>query len=159
MELLQKYCKNELFIDGLRTYIVSPGHYEDVLHDTQLLNQLELHSAEMKNAISVMINYAAQIHEIKVHFAFVQHENRKRYIWEPVNVCEYEGRLYHIFIKGNWVCIPCGHNHYGKIIMPMAEADILFFDDKKQTVTPTLFKKIPCDKCGKLLQNHLFIIK
>lgn len=158
MELLQKYCSNELFIDGLKTYIISPEHCEDVLHDAQLSEQLDIRGA-LKEAISIMIDHTKQIHEIKIYLAFVQHKHRKEFIWEPVNVCEYEGRLYHIFIRDNWVCIPCGHNHSGKIIMPMSEADIHFSDDKKYPDTPAFFKKIPCDKCGKLLQNHLLIIK
>ena len=161
MKLLQEYCIDELIIDGLKTYIISPEHYENLLHDTMLLEQLSI-SDVGKEFIPRMIEYAKQISEIKIYFAFVQHENfAKRFMWEPVNVCKFGDDFYHIFIRNNWLCRECGHNHLGKIIMPMFEADSVFLDKRniRTAAIPTIFNKIPCEKCGKLLQNHLFIIK
>lgn len=103
-----------------------------------------------------------QISEIKIYLAFVQHENwTKRYMWQPVNVCKFGNSFYHIFIRGNWLCRECGHNHFGKIIMPMFEADGVFLDMEniRAAKIPAIFNKIPCEACGKLLQNHLLIIK
>ena len=160
MSLLHEYCINELVIDGLKTYIISPEHYENILHDAKFLKQLSI-SGEIKKSISRMIEYVKQISEIKIHLAFVQHENRKIFIWEPVNVCKFGSDFYHIYIRENWLCKECGHNHTGKIIMPMFEADGVFLDMKNIRVakTPAIFNKIPCEACGKLLQNHLLIIK
>ena len=160
MKLLQKYCANELVIDGLKTYIISPEHYENLLHDTMLLEQLSI-SDVGKKFIPRLIEYTKQISEIKIYFAFVQHENRKICIWEPVNVCKYENEYYHVFIRDSWLCRECGHIHLGKIIMPILEADGVFLDGRNIMTSdiPTIFNKIPCEKCGKLLQNHLLIIK
>ena len=161
MNLLHEYCINELVIDGLKTFIISPEHYEDLLHDGKLLEQLSI-SDVGKDFISRMIEYARQISEIKIYFAFAQHENyAKRFMWEPVNVCKFGDDFYHIFIRNNWLCRECGHNHLGKIIMPMFEADGVFLDMRniKTTVIPAIFNKIPCEKCGKLLQHRLLIIK
>lgn len=159
MKSLQEYCINELIIDGLKTYIISPEHYENFLHDTKLLKQLGI-SDTGKKFISGRIEYAKQISEIKIYFAFVQHEDRKTCIWEPVNVCEYENVFYHVFIRDNWICKECGHNHLGKIIMPMSEADGVFLDVRNNVASdiPAIFKKIPCENCGRLLQNHLLVI-
>lgn len=161
MNLLQEYCASELVIDGLKTYVISPEHYEKLLHDTKLLEQLGI-SGTGKEFISRCIEYTKQISEIKIYFAFVQHENRvKRFMWEPVNVCKFGNDFYHIFIRSNWLCRECGHNHLGKIIMPMFEADSVFLDMRniRTAVIPAIFNKVPCEKCGKLLQNHLLIIK
>lgn len=161
MNLLHEYCISELVIDGLKTFIISPEHYEDLLHDGKLLEQLSM-SDTIKEFIPGMIEYAKQISEIKIYFAFVQHENYvKRFMWEPVNVCKFGDNFYHIFIRSNWLCRECGHNHLGKIIMPMFEADGVFLDMRniKIAAIPAIFSKIPCEKCGKLLQHHLLIIK
>ena len=161
MNLLHEYCISELVIDELKTFIISPEHYEDLLHDGKLLDQLSI-SDTIKEFISEKIEYAKQISEIKIYFAFDQHENyAKRFMWEPVNVCKFGDDFYHIFIRSNWLCRECGHNHLGKIIMPMFEADGVFFDMRniKTAAIPAIFNKIPCEKCGKLLQHHLLIIK
>ena len=161
MSILHKYYIDELLIDGLKTYIISPEYYENLLHDTMLLEQLGI-SDVRKEFIPGMIEYAKQISEIKIYFAFVQHENfPKRFMWEPVNVCQFGNNFYHIFIRSNWLCKECGHNHLGKIIMPMFEADGVFLDMRniRTAVIPAIFNKIPCEKCGKLLQNHLLIIQ
>lgn len=161
MDLLHEYCISELVIDGLKTFIISPEHYEELLHDEKLLDQLSI-SDTIKEFIPGKIEYAKQISEIEIFFAFVQHENYvKRFMWEPVNVCKFGDNFYHIFIRSNWLCRECGHNHLGKIIMPMFEADSVFLDMRniKTAAIPAIFNKIPCEKCGKLLQHHLLIIK
>ena len=161
MNLLHEYCISELVIDGLKTFIISPEHYEELLHDGKLLDQLGV-SDTIKEFISGKIEYAKQISEIKIYFAFVQHENYvKRFMWEPVNVCKFGDNFYHIFIRSNWLCRECGHNHLGKIIMPMFEADGVFLDMRniKTAAITAIFNKIPCEKCGKLQQHHLLIIK
>lgn len=161
MNLLQEYCAYELVINELKTYIISPEHYERLLQDTKLLEQLGI-SGTGKEIISNYIEYTKQISEVEIHFAFVQHENRKkRYMWEPVNVCKIGNGFYHVFIRGNWLCRECGHNHLGKIIMPMFEADGAFLDvrNMRSSDFPAIFNKIPCEKCGHLLQNHLLVIK
>lgn len=45
--------------------------------------------------------------------------------------------------------------------MPILEADGVFLDGRNIMTSdiPTIFNKIPCEKCGKLLQNHLLVIK
>lgn len=68
MNLLHEYCINELVIDGLKTFIISPEHYEDLLHDGKLLEQLSM-SDVIKDFIPGMIEYAKQISEIKIYFA------------------------------------------------------------------------------------------
>ena len=160
MKSLQEYCINELIIDGLKTYIISPEHYEKLLHDTKLLEQLGISDTGRK-FIFERIEYAKQISEVKIHFAFVQHKNRKICTWEPVNVCEYENVFYHVFIRDSWLCRECGHNYLGKIIMPMSEADGVFLDVRNiiKSDIPVIFKKISCENCGRLLQNHMLIIK
>ena len=161
MSSLHEYCINELVIDGLKTYIISPEHYDDLLHDTRLLEQLSI-SDVRKEFIPGMIEYARQISEIKIYLAFVRHENwKKRFMWEPVNVCKFGSDFYHIYIRENWLCKECGHNHTGKIIMPMFEADGVFLDMKNTRTAkiPAIFNKLSCEACGRLLQNHLLITK
>ena len=45
--------------------------------------------------------------------------------------------------------------------MPMFEADGVFLDvwNIKIAIITVIFNKIPYEKCGKLLQHHLLIIK
>lgn len=69
LKLLQEYCINEFIINGLKTYIISPEHYENLLHDTKLLKQLSI-SGVAKEFISRMIEHTKQISEIKIHLAF-----------------------------------------------------------------------------------------
>lgn len=76
-------------------------------------------------------------------------------------MCEYEDRYYHVFIRESWLCRECRHVHRGIVIMPMAEADAIFLDKPyfMEFDIPTFFKKLPCESCGRPLQNHLIIIK
>lgn len=158
MKKLQEYCASVLRIDGLKTYILSSEHYERILHDQELFEQLDMSDVAQKT-ISRLIGHAKQICDIKIQLAFVQHESRKVCVWEPVNVCEYGNHFYHVFIADRWICRECGHDHFGKIIMPMFEADGVFLDTRnnRKPDIPAIFHKTPCKKCGKLLQNHLFI--
>ena len=160
MKLLQDYCINELIIDGLKTYIISPEHYDNLLHDTKLLEQLSI-SGVAKEFISRMTEHAKRINEIKIHFAFVQHENRKISVWEPVNVCEYGNDFCHVFIRNSWLCRECGYIYSGKIIMPMFEADGGFLDAENIMTSeiPAIFNKTSCVKCGRSLQKHLLIVR
>ena len=158
MKTLQKYCTDELIIDGMKTYIVSPKHYESILFDAELAKQLGIPDALKDNIIPKLIENTNRIHELKIHFAFVWHEKRKNCIWEPINVCEYNGRFFHVYIRDSWLCMECGHIHAGNIIMPMFEADIVFSDHRIFNV-PDIFKKVPCENCGRLLQDHLLIVK
>ena len=161
MESLQKYCMNKIIIDGLKTYIVPFEYYENIQHDTELLEELGINNDIIRNAISLMIKNTKLNHKIKIHLAFVRHENRKIHIWEPVNVYEHENHFYHVSVGRAWLCRKCQHVHMGNIIMPMAEADTIFLERQylNSFVVPDIFKKIPCEKCGNLLQRHLLIIK
>lgn len=155
--MIEKYCAKKLIVDGLETYIISPARYDDILKDTELSRQLEINGEFLK----VLINNAAKIDEMKIHLAFVCHKAWENHIWQPINVCEYEDRYYHVSIRDTWLCRECGHVHRGSIIMPMAEADAVFLDKPhfRDFEIPAISKKLPCEICGRPLQNHLIIIK
>ena len=159
MEILQKYCTEDLVIDGLNTFIISPEFYNVILHDTELFDQLNLHGF-MKNAVLTMIENARNIRSIMVYLAFVKHEKRHIAVWEPINVCKYKNHFYHVGIRYELLCRKCNYMHKGFIIMPKSEYDPIFLEKQylENYKVPDLFKKIPCEKCGNLLQNHLLII-
>ena len=47
------------------------------------------------------------------------------------------------------------------IVMPMVEADSTIYHHcvNKYPDIPSIFQKVKCPKCGRVLQNHLIIIK
>ena len=151
------YSEKELVIDGIKTYVISPDHYEEFLKDDELLKSLDIRGV-LYDVIPAMMENAKQIRDIKIGFAIALHNNRKSCRWEPVNVYE---DVCHVFIRSSWMCRNCGHKHDGIIIMPMAEADAIFLERKElqNFEIPELFGKIKCDKCGKKLQNHLYVIR
>lgn len=74
--MIEKYCTKKLIIDGLETYIISPACYDDMLNDTEFLQQFKINGLVLK-AFKVMIKNTAQIVEMKIHLAFVCHKARK----------------------------------------------------------------------------------
>ncbi len=153
---ISEYSDKELIIDGLKTYIISPRHYEEFLSDVELFHNLDIRGT-LYDAIQSLIENADQIREIKIELAVVLHENRKICRWEPVNVYE---DVCHVFIRRSWMCRNCGHIHKGIIIMPMVESDSTFLEKEqlKNYSFPGIFKKFKCEKCGKEMQKHLYYI-
>lgn len=159
LEAFIKYHAKELIIDGLKTYIISPEYYESILNDEDLFEKLGI-CGTFKDMVPVLIGNAGQISSPDVGFAFVRHENRKKFIWEATNVCEYNGHYYHVSIGNGWMCRKCGYVHKEMMIMPKAESEPSFLEMKYLSAfeVPDIFRKLPCKKCGNILQNHLLII-
>ena len=62
-------------------------------------------------------------------------------------------------VRETWMSRECGQIHHGIIIMPMAEYDSAVYPIGNQLPpVPGMFEKIPCERCGRLLQNHLIIL-
>lgn len=153
---ISEYSDKELIIDGLKTYIISPRHYEEFLSDVELFQTLDIRGT-LYDAIQPLIENTRQIRDIKIGLAIVLHENRKNCRWEPVNVYE---DVCHVFIRRSWMCRNCGHIHKGIIIMPRVESDSTFLEKEqlKNYSFPGIFKKFKCEKCGKEMQKHLYYI-
>jgi hypothetical protein len=160
LDALIKYHAKELIIDGLKTYIISPEYYETILNDEELFEKLNIYGA-FKEIIPVLIENAEHISSPTVVFALVRHENRKKFIWEATNVCEYNGHYYHVSVGSGWMCRKCGYVHKERMIMSKAELDPCFLEMEYLAAfeIPDIFKRLPCRNCGNILQNHLLIIE
>lgn len=160
-ELLAKYCIKICNINGLDTYIISPQYYGDILADTELLDKLTVSIFASADSIKKFINIAKKV-DNQLLLAFVYYKNYiDKFAWMPLNCYENENSFYLIFYRDSWLCRECGYLLHANIIMPIEECDTVFYSGTKNQYSPipSIFKKIPCPKCGKLLQNHLFLLK
>ena len=173
MKQFERYFKEirEFEIDGVKTCIVSPEFLDDVLSDTEvfavLCNSSTLHSKSTKfvEFLKERMQYLvkeARYNPTRIFLAFAKQTTSKKnhFWWEPIN-CYKDGDVYyHVSIRDNWVCRECGQNNLDKFIMPLIEANSLFYagtDNKYPTISP-LFKKKKCIYCKKVLQNHFLHI-
>ena len=159
MEALRDYCQEEQMIDGLKTYIIAPERYLDLLGDEDLLYRLGIFGPA-GSALATMIQNTVEKDEMQVGVAIVRHDDRKLFVWEPVNICCKDGRYYHVSVVENWFCLKCRHVNAGRFLLPMAEADQVFLDrgNRYDVPIPVVFERIPCEACGELLSRHLMRI-
>lgn len=159
MKALEEYCREELVIDGLRTFVIAPEHYMELLMDENLLYRLGIFGPAA-SALAVMISNARQVDGEQLGVAIVRHDDRKLFVWEPVNVYCRDGICYHVSVAESWFCLKCRHVNPGRFLQPMAEADQVFLDrgNRYDVPIPAIFERIPCTSCGELLSRHLIRI-
>lgn len=159
MERLKDYCFNVRMIDSLQTFIISPAKYDAFIKDSNLLNDLQITKARYEAVLS----YAKIVGEVgtdKLYPAFVYLPFfAERFQWLPLYCYKNKNQFYHVNYRNTWMCRECGNVMNKSILMPMAEADATIYPRDKRPCIPPIFQKMPCPKCGKLLQNHLVIIE
>lgn len=153
MERLESYCLKVTCIDKLKTYILSPLCFEQLLHDTELFDSLFRKPSE----IQPFIRIAGKVKNPSLYPAFIYNGAWvERYRYSPLLCCRYEDDFHHVHYHGAWRCRRCGHDN-GAVIMPMSEADSVYYGSTGLPPVPSAFIRIPCRKCGTLLQNHLIL--
>ncbi len=157
MERLEKYCEDVCFIDGLQTFIISPSKFDVILKDNKLLKYLKI--TDIKNIVP-FINEAREVGTDKIYLAFVNLPT-KVCQWMPLHCYKNKNKFYHVCYRSTWMCRGCKNIMNKSIIMPMVESDAVIYHwcENKYPDIPLIFQKVKCPKCGRLLQNHLFIIK
>lgn len=159
-KLLEKYCMKVCNINGFDTYIISPKYYADMLADTELLDKLSLSIFASIDSIKHFINIAKEV-DNQLLLAFVYYKNDiDKFAWVPLNCYENKMTFYHVHYRDSWLCRECSYSLHAHIIMPIDESDPIFYHGTKNQYPsiPSIFKKIPCPRCKKLLQNHLLIL-
>ncbi len=159
MELLTEYDLISCCINGLDTYIISPIQYEMFVKDETLLKKLNLFC--IKREIVDLIQITEKFCTNLLFFALVRHPNRiEKYKYEPVLCYKKKEGFYHIAYRDSWMCRECNNILYTSLIMPKSEEDPIFYcgTESQYPNIPSFFQKLPCPKCGKLLQNHLMSI-
>lgn len=158
MNRLNDYCLDLCVIDGLLTYIISPAKYSILLKDNELLKDLE----RTDNDILPYIETAREIGIDKLYLAFVKVPfSAKKFQRLPMLCYQNGNQFYHVHYRNTWMCRECKYIMNKPIIMPMAEADTTIYhcSERKYPDIPSIFQKIKCPKCGKLLQNHWIILE
>lgn len=158
MSELEGYCSDICLIDGLITYIIAPAHCDALAADRELLEQLEIPGGRVSQYIRVV----RANRSYPLHVALVRHEERlERFQWELVHCYKNGGAFCHVFYRDSWMCMACRHVLSAPIIMPMSEADGIFYCGTKNRfpAIPPLFQKLRCPACGGFLQNHLMILE
>lgn len=158
MKHLKDYCLDIFVIDGLQTYVISPAKYSVLIKDNELLNYLK----RTENDILPYIEVAREIGIDKLYFAFAYLPAIvKRFQLLPILCYKNGNQFYHVHYRNTWMCRECKYIMNKPIIMPMVEADITIYhcSENKYPDIPSIFQKVKCPKCGKLLQNHLIILE
>lgn len=157
MEHLKDYCLDVCVIDGLQTYIISPEKYSLLIKDNELLNNLKRKDKDILPYIKI----AREIGIDKLYLAFVYFPAfAKKFQLLPILCYRNEHQFYHVNYRNTWMCRECKYIMNKPIIMPMVEADMTIYrcSEHKYPAIPSIFQKVKCPKCGKLLQNHLIIL-
>lgn len=158
MEQLIDYCLDVCVIDGLQTYVISPATHNVLVKDNKLLNYLK----STESDILPYIEAAREIGIDKLYLAFINFPAIvKKFQLLPILCYKNGNQFYHVHYRNTWMCRECKHIMNKPIIMPMVEADttIYHFSENKYPDIPSIFQKVKCPKCGKLLQNHLIILE
>lgn len=155
MERLEPYCLKVICIDGLKTYIISPVCCEQLLHDTGLFHDISREPSD----IQPFIRTAENVKSAELYPAFIYNEAWvERYRYSPLLCYRHGEDFYHVHYHGGWRCRRCGRNN-GAVIMPLTEADSAYYGAAGLPPAAPAFIKVPCRKCGALLQNHLIPIE
>ncbi|MDE6426518.1 MAG: hypothetical protein K2K89_10355 [Ruminococcus sp.] len=153
ISLIKKYCEKEYIIDGVKTYIIPEKHYDRLYHDIEILDMI------IKKLYLSFINYIKEINIPELYLSIVPLSKYAIYMF--VYCYEYDEKLYHVSLKTGWVCLECRQPNTfdGIYAMPMYEDDHTFLPLDVTPEIPPIFKKIPCQKCGKMLNRRFFKIK
>ena len=157
MERLKSYCTDVCFIDGLKTFIISPSKFDDILKDNELLKYLKKSDKD----IVPFIKTSMAVGTSKMYLAFVNLPAKvERLQWLPVHCYKSGNQFYHVYYRNTWMCRECKHIMNQSIVMPMVEVDSTIYHqcENKYPDIPLIFQKEKCPKCGRILQNHLIII-
>ncbi len=158
MERLKSYCADVCFIDGLKTFIISPSKFDDILKDNELLKYLK----KLNKDIVPFINISRAVGTSKIYLAFVNLPVKvERFQWVPVHCYKNGNQFYHVHYRDTWMCKECKYIINKPSVMPMVEVDSIIYKqcENKYPDIPLIFQKEKCPKCGRVLQNHLLIIE
>lgn len=152
-KLIEKYCEKEYIIDGVKTYIIPEKHYNSLCHDIEISDMI------IKEQHLSFIRYIEEINIPELYLSIVSlYRGNLQYF---VYCYEYDGKLYHVSLRTGWVCLECRQPNTfdGIYAMPMYEDDPIFLPLDAKPEIPPVFRKIPCQKCGKMLNRRFFKIK
>ena len=153
ISFIKKYCEKEYTIDGVKTYIIPEKYYNKIYHDIEISDMIskKLHLSS--------INYIKEINIPELYLSIVSlyRDNLQMFVY----CYEYDGKLYHVSLRTGWVCLECRqlNTFDGIYAMPMYEDDHTFLPLDVTPEIPPVFKKIPCQYCGKFLNRRFFKIK
>ena len=172
MQRFECYYKEIIYINGIKTCIVSQEFLNVILEDSELIEHLfkEISFIQAKKILEYLVNEVKK-DSSKVFLAFAEHSvqiadcvkgerirNKKSSIvwWEPINCYKEDNFYYHVHIRDNWFCRECKQVNYDRFIMPINEHESTFYKgtDNEYPNIPLLFKKKNCSYCGMMLQNH-----
>ncbi|MDE6672936.1 MAG: hypothetical protein K2K16_12205 [Ruminococcus sp.] len=152
-KLIGKYCEKEYIIDGVKTYIIPEKYYDKIYHDIETSDMIS------KEHHLSFITYIKNINVSELYLSIVSlyRDNLQMFVY----CYEYDGKLYHVSLKTGWVCLECRqlNTFDGIYAMPMYEDDHTFLPLDVTPEIPPVFKKIPCQYCGKFLNRRFFKIK
>ncbi len=152
-KLIYKYCTEEYIIDGVKTYIIPKERYDELYHD------IEVSDIPLKEHNLSFIRYIESIDIPELCLSIVSlYKGNLKYF---VSCYEYDGKLYHVSLTTGWICLECRHPNTfdGIYAMPMYEDDACFLPLDVIPEIPSVFKKIPCQKCGKPLNRRFLKIR
>lgn len=150
-KLIYKYCTEEYIIDGIRTYIIPKERYDEVYHEIEISDFSE--TIKELNLSFIDMFRQTDIPEIYPSIAY-------SHIYMFVHLYKYEGKFYHVALRTGWVCRNCYQpNKFNIAAMPMYESEIDFLPYDVTPEIPPVFKRIPCQKCGKPLNRRFLIIR
>lgn len=139
----------EIWIDGILTYLFHPEDLDELLEDSCKTEDFTDCILWHKKHLSEI----AQIEEVKLYPAACHVEKINR--WLPVYCLEWEGSYYHVGFNAQWKCRDCDTEN-GPVLLHQTEVYSDVYIGREWPQMPTIFKKVPCKKCGHLLQGHLF---
>jgi len=151
-EILSRYTKEVLRIDGLETYIISSEFYHELLNSIQP-------DTYFKKCLNHYIEVVSSIKSIELLIGVSYNPNIKveRLQWRPVLCYKQDNRLYHVSYNGKWRCLDCKYDNHA-VIMQLADTEPDAYFGTEKPAHSALFKKIPCKKCGHLLQGYLIAV-
>ena len=142
---------NEIWVDGILTYLFHLEDLDELLKDSSKPEDFKncllwhkKHLSELTRTEGVKL-YPAACHVEKI--------NR----WMPVYCLELDDSYYHVRLNSWWRCRDCGEEN-GPVLLHQTEVYRDVYIGRELPQLPPIFKKMPCKKCGHLLQGHLIML-
>jgi len=151
-DILNQYTSDVLYVDGLETYIISSKFYHELLNAIDSIQPNSYFKREFNYYIEVVSSVKSV--ELLIGVSYNPQIKIERLQWRPVLCYKHGSSLYQVSYKEKWRCIDCKYDHHS-VIMQLVDAEPDVYFGVEKPAYSTLFKKVPCKKCGHLLQGYL----
>lgn len=146
-----EFFEKTVCINGIETMLVKKELEDEFLKSSEICKYFT-------DDVITMLSYVPEVcGKYNLYFGILCLQTNYK-VWYIAVLCMPDNsEFHHVFYKENWLCRECGYDN-GRVLMPYFESDPVIINYIETTEISKVFNKIPCKKCGKILQNHIMLL-